>query len=425
MMATVQYSTRRTTTARFHSLGCLLFVLLAMIAAWSGIRTQCDAWMLPPPSSSSPRSTATTSTSLLRIINNINRILTPPSPPNNGKIRPFPSSSSSYNDFNDLGYDLDYDVDDDVYNAPHDIHWLPRPSTTSSNSNDLFYDDVLDETDSASSSPSESSLGKSIGQGQAVVCIPNVATDDESNALFAAALQAAAAGSSTSGGGRSRFSVSDPKAFTNDVVLMCDEILLRVLDHVDRHIPSIYRELFVPSPDVSDAERLWLQNQPLNAQLEQVTTPPPLDVLQQTTDGLRDLYLQSELEWSEGEPAINVYEVGGQFGAHKDHLALTVLIPLTDAETFEGGGTGFWGGNRAVDENQRNSQPDIVLTPPKGSALLFGGDVTHSGMPVTSGLRSVFVCSFSTKTPASSPDRLHGMQAPPQVSPSFSKGTSM
>lgn len=118
----------------------------------------------------------------------------------------------------------------------------------------------------------------------------------------------------------------------------------------------------------------------------------------------------------------SVYENGGYFGAHKDHLALTVLIPLTSPEDdFVGGGTGFWKGNRDVDENPAN-EPDLILKPAAGSALIFGGDVTHAGMPVDSGYRSVFVCSFSTRTPASAADRLHGMQAPPQVSPNF-KGT--
>ncbi len=85
------------------------------------------------------------------------------------------------------------------------------------------------------------------------------------------------------------------------------------------------------------------------------------------------------------------------------------------------GGTGFWAGNRRVDENP-STKPDLVLKPPRGSALIFGGDVTHSGMPVMDGIRSVLVCSFSTLTPASNPDRLHGLQAPPQVSANF-KGT--
>ena len=123
-----------------------------------------------------------------------------------------------------------------------------------------------------------------------------------------------------------------------------------------------------------------------------------------------------------GEPAINVYEEGGYFGAHKDHLALTVLIPLTSpGENFGGGGTGYWRGNRESSENP-TEEPDLILKPAAGSALVFGGDVTHAGMPVASGYRSVFVCSFSTRTPASPADRLHGMQAPPTVSPNF-KGT--
>jgi hypothetical protein len=74
-----------------------------------------------------------------------------------------------------------------------------------------------------------------------------------------------------------------------------------------------------------------------------------------------------------------------------------------------------------VDENP-STDPSLVLKPSRGSALVFGGDVTHAGMPVEAGIRSVLVCSFSTVTPASRPDRLHGLQAPPQVSANF-KGT--
>ena len=39
--------------------------------------------------------------------------------------------------------------------------------------------------------------------------------------------------------------------------------------------------------------------------------------------------------------------------------------------------------------------------------------VTHAGMPVEAGLRSVLVASFSTRTPASPPDRVHGLQRAP------------
>lgn len=260
------------------------------------------------------------------------------------------------------------------------------------------------------------SLGEAIGQGQAVVCIPNVASPEETQALFAAGLQACE-GKGPAARGRSRFSVSDPIAFSSDVELSCDEILLRVLDHLDDEIPSICTTLFLPSTGMAE----WADQQPLNAQGEQPTVPPP-DHLVETCDGLREQCMMGELEWSEGEPAINIYEGGGYFGAHKDHLALTVLIPLTTpGDDFVGGGTGFWSGNRDVDENP-SDPPDSVLKPEAGSALIFGGDVTHAGMPVESGYRSVFVCSFSTRTPVSAEDRLHGVQAPPRVSPNF-KGT--
>ena len=102
--------------------------------------------------------------------------------------------------------------------------------------------------------------------------------------------------------------------------------------------------------------------------------------------------MAGELEWSEGEPAINVYTAGGRFGAHKDHQALTVLIPLTAPDEFAGGGTGFW---TAEQRGHRVEGPSVVLRPEAGSAMLFGGKVTHAGLEITSGRRVVFVASFS------------------------------
>ena len=90
-------------------------------------------------------------------------------------------------------------------------------------------------------------------------------------------------------------------------------------------------------------------------------------------------------------------------------MALTVLVPLTAPSEFGGGGTGFWAGNEATDESPACA-PTIVLKPELGSALVFGGDVTHAGMPVEHGLRSVLVASFSTRTPSSPEDRVHGLQ---------------
>jgi len=257
-------------------------------------------------------------------------------------------------------------------------------------------------------------LGQSIADGEVVVCLPHVATEEECEDLFTAARRAVALREEPPARGRSRMSVSDPTSFGGtNVVMKCEEILLRVLDYLDDHEPSIYDTLFWPRSET------WCEWQPLNALGEEHTVPPLPELADECTN-LRELYVARALEWSEGEPAINVYEGGGYFGAHKDHLALTVLIPLTTPQAdFEGGGTGFWAGNRDTSENPEGREPDLILKPPAGSALVFGGDVTHAGMPVASGLRSVFVCSFSTRTPASSPDRLHGMTAPPVTSAGF------
>ena len=49
-----------------------------------------------------------------------------------------------------------------------------------------------------------------------------------------------------------------------------------------------------------------------------------------------------QLGFSMGEPAINVYTKGGRFKPHKDRQSLTILIPLSVPEAFDGGGTAFW-----------------------------------------------------------------------------------
>jgi len=298
--------------------------------------------------------------------------------------------------FSNFSYD---EEDDDLLYSE-----APEVSFESTKMHDIYW---LDDTHKDTKS-----LGDAIGQGEAVVCIPAITSEEECLELFAAGVSASGGRIGAAQNGRSRLSVSDPNAFSPDVVMNCDEILLRVLDHIDENIPSVYDTLFKPS-------ETWISKQPLNAQLEQPTTPPPI-YISGTCESLRELYLMGQLEWSEGEPAINVYEDTGYFGAHKDHLALTVLIPLTSPDhDFLGGGTGFWQGNRMVDEDMRGEEPTTVLKPMAGSALLFGGDVTHAGMPVEGGYRSVFVCSFSTRTDASPENRLHGLQAPPEVTPGF------
>jgi hypothetical protein len=91
---------------------------------------------------------------------------------------------------------------------------------------------------------------------------------------------------------------------------------------------------------------------------------------------------------------------GGEFYAHQDHQALTVLVPLSEPHSFEGGGTGFWAAAPDAASREaadRHAPPTLVLKPPAGDALLFAGSVTHAGMPVRAGERIVLVASFSRR----------------------------
>ena len=106
------------------------------------------------------------------------------------------------------------------------------------------------------------------------------------------------------------------------------------------------------------------------------------------------------LVFATNEPAINVYTQGGGFLAHQDKQSLTVLVNLSSGGgEFQGGGTAFWSLKAACDPATGRgafvSEPTMVLCPPAGSALVFGGTVTHAGQSVLGGKRCVLVASFS------------------------------
>ena len=220
-------------------------------------------------------------------------------------------------------------VDDDDYPSEqawtyhHELYWLHGQSND--DDDDLLWLGDTVDGDGGDDNENQNSLGESVGQGKVVLCLPDIATDEECETLF----QAAAAQSTTSQVGRSRYSVADPNIFDANIVFTTEEILLRVLDYLDDNVPSIYSWLFDPS------QKDWTSRQPWNAALEQPSVPPD-PMLAETCTTLRELYMQGALEWSEGEPAINIYKGGGYFGAHKDHLALTILIPLTSIDSFQG-----------------------------------------------------------------------------------------
>lgn len=109
-------------------------------------------------------------------------------------------------------------------------------------------------------------------------------------------------------------------------------------------------------------------------------------------------------KFSGQEPMLNRYTEGGCFEPHQDGHALTVLIPLSTADVdFRGGGTAFWSeatiGSDAT--AAKSYPPSLVLAPPPGTAIFWRGHLTHAGLPVTAGVRHVFVASFDLRVPRS------------------------
>ena len=106
----------------------------------------------------------------------------------------------------------------------------------------------------------------------------------------------------------------------------------------------------------------------------------------------------NRLNFAPNEPAVNIYGVGGSFPPHEDRQALTLLVPLSAASVnFEGGGTGFWAPSAIrLGSDLSTTVPTLVVRPVvPGTAVLFGGSVTHAALPVQAGTRHAFVSSFT------------------------------
>lgn len=161
-------------------------------------------------------------------------------------------------------------------------------------------------------------------------------------------------------------------ALPESLTTLLEEIMERTLEHVDHALcPSIHQTLF--SADDPESEE--------NA----------------NGVSIADLFRNHELVYSTREPAVNVYHAPhGHFGLHRDDRALTILIPLSHPDDdFTGGGTAFW--SEAFPQPGRHD-PSLVLRPPAGTAVLFGGQVQHAGLHIRSGTRVVFVASFSRRS---------------------------
>ena len=200
--------------------------------------------------------------------------------------------------------------------------------------------------------------------------------------------------------------------------IICEQIVQRVRKNADNHrlerkANGLPDEGLVRLPTLDASKRAKENNtacaKPIDSDtdvmlveiLKRVLTYLDLELNSLTelifdVKSLHQLYVEEDLIFASREPAINVYTKGGKFLAHEDGQQLTVLIPLTSPNKFDGGGTAFWSHQS---RGHRVDPPSLIIKPERGAALLFGGDVTHAGQPVESGERVVFVASFSKKRP--------------------------
>lgn len=172
---------------------------------------------------------------------------------------------------------------------------------------------------------------------------------------------------------------------------------------------SHYRRVRMPVAEMLDAEQTALCERLLQRSLSLL----PAGAVERLFSPHEPTRIMGnpELTFATGEPAINVYSEGGSFRPHEDNEAITILLTLSDADSFGGGGTGFWstrdleGASReaavatagGLTRFAKKIEPTLVLQPPAGSALCFSGRITHAGQKVETGERCVFVASFSPR----------------------------
>lgn len=213
--------------------------------------------------------------------------------------------------------------------------------------------------------------------GHSVIVLHELATEAECEALRVEAASAACTVRSEASSrwnnpddpGRIRFPILE--ALKQESQDLCDRLLLRAVAQLRAALPPLIPKLFGQA-------------------------------VEETLCGEKSTICRNELlRFSPREPAVNVYESGGWFKPHKDEEALTVLLPLTGAEHFSGGGTAFY----SVDDldpvqpcKPTSSEPTLTLTPAAGAALIFTGRVVHGAVKVLGGERCVFVASFSASS---------------------------
>ena len=87
------------------------------------------------------------------------------------------------------------------------------------------------------------------------------------------------------------------------------------------------------------------------------------------------------------EPPLNKYDRSARRAStdvHTDRHYLTIIIPLSSPEDYEGGGTFY-------PSDGPGNTDGLIVKPAQGTAILHAGDVLHAGEAVTSGTRLILI----------------------------------
>jgi hypothetical protein len=208
----------------------------------------------------------------------------------------------------------------------------------------------------------------------------------------------------------SRFSVT--KLLNDNAKRMSNVFLRRLLHRLEFGLDG------VPDPALSDLARQLFGTAERLQDMENDDIDD--DDGNNHGDGLFDVHWYNEKchdRASNPEPMVNVYQEGGFFKRHTDMMQLTILVVLQEAT--DGGGTAFYagsgdepeqeeeetdnndgnenyggGGGSSTTRTEQHAVPDRVERPTVGTALIWSGQLLHAALPVTKGVRVVYVGSF-------------------------------
>ncbi|CAB9519447.1 expressed unknown protein [Seminavis robusta] len=222
------------------------------------------------------------------------------------------------------------------------------------------------------------SLGERIKGGRSILKLTNLIQPDEIDTLVKSSLAAA----------------EERKGGSTEPILEQDDpnrVLIRLLPTATAQRENAPQDA-LPEPVSQLMEEIL--ERALTFLDQQVCPSVRTTLFGDDCSSMAALLRDNQLEYSNREPAINVYEAPhGHFNMHKDHHALSIVMPLSvPAKDFKGGGTAFWSQSHPI---QGMDSPSIVLKPPPGTAMVWGGRVSHKGVRITQGTRVVFVASFS------------------------------